>query len=637
MHTLRHRSPGIITLASLLFLSIALLTRTVLLMKVPASSGLTAGLMARSYAVGTLFDLAALAYALIPVALFLLLTPAKLLRRPFMVRMVLVMFFLFIWVLLFGATAEYFFFDEFFTRFNFIAIDYLIYTREVVANIRESYPLVPILAGLTALAAALTFLFRKAVTTAWQLTVGGATHRLGLLLLLPATAALALVNISQESFSRNSFANELAGNGIYCLAAAFRNNELDFAQHYVTIDSPLVLARLHSLVEERNNHFKHPDRPDIIRTISNPGKERHYNVILVVEESLSAEYLGSFGNKQQLTPNLDRLAKESLFFTHLYATGTRTVRGLEALSLSLPPLPGTSIVKRPDNEHFRSWGEVMRRKGYDTSFIYGGYGYFDNMNYFFANNGFNVVDRHDFAKDEVTFANAWGVCDEDLFLRTVREANASFRQGRPFFSLVMTTSNHRPFTFPEGKIDLPSKTAGRAGGVKYADYAIGRLIEAARKEPWFANTVFVIVADHCAGSAGKSELPIKKYEIPLLVYAPHLIQPRSVDHTMSQIDVAPTVLGLLNFSYDTTFLGRDILKADGAVERAFISTYQKLGYLQDDRLVVLGPRKEASLYRVERTTGAARPLPMDGNYLANALGYYQGANYVYKNRLNRIN
>jgi phosphoglycerol transferase MdoB-like AlkP superfamily enzyme len=564
--------------------------------------------------------------------------PTKLLRRPFMVKVVPVLFLLFTWALLFDAAAEYFFFEEFATRFNFIAVDYLVYTNEVVGNIRESYPLPAILGGITLLSLAAAVGMRRPVAGAWRQTVAGRTHRFGLILLLPALASLALVNICQASFCRNSFANELAVNGIYSLVAAFRNNELDFGSHYVTQDDSMVMASLRTLVKEPNNHFTHPGRQDITRTITNPGPERHRNIILVVEESLSAEFLGAFGNRRDLTPNLDRLAKESLLFTHLYATGTRTVRGLEALSLSLsiPPLPGTSIVKRPGNEHFLSWGEVMRRKGYNTGFIYGGFGYFDNMNYFFANNGYNVVDRHDFATAEVTFANAWGVCDEDLFRRTIREAVNSHRQGKPFFFTVMTTSNHRPFTFPEGKIDLPSKTAGRRGGVKYADYAIGRLLEEARKEPWFDDTLFVIVADHCASSAGKTDLPVKRYEIPLLVYAPSLVKPGVVERTMSQIDVAPTVLGLLNFSYDTTFMGRDILK-DGGAERAFISTYQKLGYLQDDRLVVLGPRREASLYRFDRQTGTTRPVPMEEPYLANALGYYQGANIAYKNRLNRIN
>jgi phosphoglycerol transferase MdoB-like AlkP superfamily enzyme len=544
-------------------------------------------------------------------------------------------FFIACWLLLFTSAAEYFFFDEFGTRFNFIAVDYIVYTHEVIGNIRESYPLVPILSILTIIAGAITLGLRTQLMAGWQKTVAGRHRKLALTLLILPLIAWSVVTIRWASFSKNSYVNEIAGNGIYCLIAAFYHNELEFTKYYQTTDNKQVLAQLKNLIREPNNSFVHDDRIDFTRAITNPGPTRKLNVIVVVEESLSAEYLGTFGNKKGLTPNLDRLARESLLFTHLYATGTRTVRGLEALTLSIPPLPGTSIVKRPNNENFDSWGSIMRDQGYDTKFIYGGFGYFDNMNYFFAHNGFSVVDRHDMDKSETTFANAWGVCDEDLFRRVIREANASKKEHRPFFSLVMTTSNHRPFTFPDGAIDLPSKTSGRSGGVKYADHAIGRLIEVARKEPWFKDTIFVIVADHCASSAGKTDLPVKRYEIPLIVYAPHYLAPRVIDRTMSQIDVAPTILGLLNMSYSSKFLGRDILKADNAPERAFISTYQKLGYIQDNHLVVLSPQKKALLYRFDRATGASQPIPMEELYLANALGYYQGADYIYQHKLNR--
>lgn len=621
---------------SAFFLISAAITRTVLLLKVPAGSGLTLSLILKSYASGLIFDLATLSYALAPLALLLVVAPRKLLDYCARFHLDTAAFLVFCWALLFASTAEYLFFDEFGTRFNFIAVDYLVYTHEVFGNIRESYPLPAILISITAAAGLFTFALRKRVRTAWLSTVGAGPRPAGFALLALPFVAWFAIDVSQATFSRNNYATELAGNGIYSLVAAFRNNELDFGTHYLTRDDTRAFAQLQSLIRERNNRFVTPEKPDITRAITNTGQEKRLNVIVVVEESLSAEYLGTFGNTHGLTPNLDRLAKESLLFTHLYATGTRTVRGLEAITLSIPPLPGTSIVKRPRNENFFSWGSVMRERGYDTKFIYGGFGYFDNMNYFFANNSFDVVDRNDMDKSEITFANVWGVCDEDLFNRVIREAGKSHEEGRPFFSVVMTTSNHRPYTFPDGKIDLPSKTAGRDGGVKYADYAIGRLIEESRKKPWFRDTAFVIVADHCASSAGKTELPVKKYEIPLLVYSPGHLQPAVVDRTMSQIDIAPTVLGLLNFSYRTRFLGRDIMKAEGAVERAFISTYQKLGYIQDDRLVILSPRKESAMYRFERKSGAVRPVTMEEQYLENALGYYQGANYIYKNRLNRI-
>lgn len=626
---------GVISLFALIFLLLSLAIRTVLLLMTPADAGLTPLLLAKSYATGLWFDAATLGYFLIPAILYLLLAPRRLTEHPLHRWLIRGALFLVIYALLFDGVAEYFFFEEFGTRFNFIAVDYLIYTHEVWGNIRESYPLPAILSGIFAVDLLLVALLRRLIDRAAAVTFAGRRRRLALALATAPVAALLLVNISTATISANSYANELATNGIYSLVAAFRNNELDFKQFYLNRDDRQVMARLRELVQERNNRFSDPNRPGMTRIITGEGKEQRLNLIVVVEESLSAKFLGAFGSTEGLTPNLDRLATESLLFTHLYATGTRTVRGLEAITLSIPPLPGTSLVKRPGNENFFSWGSVMRSKGYDTRYIYAGFGYFDNMNYFFANNGFDIVDRNSFSKDEITFANVWGVCDEDLYHKVIKEAGKSYAAGRPFFSMVMTTSNHRPFTYPAGRIDIPSKT-GREGGVKYADYAIGRFIAEAKREPWFNDTVFVFVADHCDGSAGKTELPVKKYEIPLLVYSPQHVKPGRVDRLASQIDIAPTILGLLNFSYRTDFLGHDLLKADNRVDRAFISTYQKLGYIEDDRLVVLGPQRQAAMYRFDRASGEARPVPLEEHYLMDMLAYYQGASYLYKHRLNRL-
>lgn len=626
---------GLTGLVSLTFLSVSTAIRILLYIFTPKGAGLTLGLILKAALTGFVFDLATLSYALLPFALYLILVPKRFACSKWHNWLVRLLFTLFLAVLFFDACAEYFFFDEFGTRFNFIAVDYLIYTREVIGNIKESYPLGPIFSGIGAAAIASVWLLRKRIDHAAGITFKGRYHRTGALLVLPSLVVLAFINISQTTISTNNFANELAGNGVYNLVAAFRNNELSFSQFYRTAPEDKVLARLHTLIAERNNRFIAPGSERLTRHITAEGPEKRLNLIVIVEESLSAEYLGSFGNHENLTPNLDRLAAKSLLFTNLYATGTRTIRGLEALSLSIPPLPGTSIVKRPDNGGFRSWGEILDAKGYDSKFIYAGHGYFDNMNAFFSANGFKIVDRTDFEKNEVTFDNIWGVCDEDLFRKTIREANASYAAGRPFFSMLMTTSNHRPFTYPEGRIDIPSKT-GRSGGVKYADYAIGRLIAQASREPWFKDTIFVIIADHCAGSAGKTDIPIKKYEIPMLVLSPEHIKPGRIDGLMSQIDVAPTVLGLMNMSYDTDFMGRDVLKESGTEPRAFISTYQKLGYLTSDRLLVLGPRKYAAQYQADRLTGTLKPQPLDQALLGDMLAYYQGADYIYQHRLNRM-
>lgn len=632
---LKNRYRSLFTLLLIVVVS-SFLIRTILLIKALPNLELTPLLLAKIYGVGLFFDCVTFTYAAIPFVLFAVILPDKVFNSKWFRPFAYLVCFVLTYMMLFDAVAEYTFFDEFATRFNFIAVDYLIYTSEVVRNIRESYPVNWILAAIFILNIFVFLPVRKHLDRSFTAKSRfGERLKTGLAFLALPLLSFAFVDLSLSHISPNNYADELAGNGIYNLFAAFRNNELDFNKFYVTKDNKVALARLRGLLQEKNNHFAGRESSNIARVIEHQCQEKRLNVIVVIEESLSAEYLTAFGNKKGLTPNLDRLSGESLFFTHLYATGTRTVRGLEAITLAIPPLPGTSIVKRPKNENFFSWGSVMKDKGYDNKFIYAGHGYFDNMNYFFANNGFATVDRLNFANDEVTFTNAWGVCDEDLFNKVIKEAGKSHQMKKPFFSVVMTTSNHRPFTYPDGKIDIPSKT-GRDGGIKYADYAIGRLLSEAKKQPWFKDTVFVIVADHCAGSARKMALPVKNYEIPLFIYAPALVKPQRIDRMMSQIDIAPTVLGLLNFSYTTKFMGKDILNMEGGQERAFISTYQKLGFIEGDKLLVLGPKKEAEYFSFARQDGKTTEIKPPDGLLLDALAYYQGTNYIYKNRLNRL-
>ncbi|TNF38015.1 MAG: LTA synthase family protein [Gammaproteobacteria bacterium] len=355
--------------------------------------------------------------------------------------------------------------------------------------------------------------------------------------------------------------------------------------------------------------------------------------MLIVVESLSSQFLGSFGNQEALTPNLDKLAENSLLFTNFYATGTRTVRGLEAVTLSIPPTPGRSIVKRPDNSHMFSLGYVLRQKGYDTRYMYGGYSYFDNMDSFFSGNSFTVIDRSQFDESRIAFANIWGISDEDVFHRAITEASQSYENRQPFFTMVMTTSNHTPYTYPEGRIDI-APGSGRNGAVKYTDYAIGQLLAEARQQAWFEDTIFVFVADHCASSAGRTSLPVERYKIPLLIYAPGHVPTRKVSTLASQIDVAPTLLALLNMDYDSKFFGKNILGISAEEERALISNYQELGLLTRNYLAVLEPKKDIQFFETpfgERK----RSIPSDHHVIDNLVSYYEGASYIYKHGLNK--
>jgi phosphoglycerol transferase MdoB-like AlkP superfamily enzyme len=246
------------------------------------------------------------------------------------------------------------------------------------------------------------------------------------------------------------------------------------------------------------------------------------------------------------------------------------------------------------------------------------------MNVYFGDNDYHVVDRTDIPKEEVAFENAWGVADETLFNTVLKTLDKRSDQRRPFFSHVMTTSNHRPFTYPDGRIDIASP-GGRAGGVKYTDYAIGKFIRDAKTRPWFKDTLFVFVADHCASVAGKSKLPVKNYQIPLIMYAPDMLKPGTFEPMISQIDIVPTLVEALGKHGDDLFFGRSIFEEGPPLERAFISNYQELGYLKDNMLTVLLPKQKVQSFAIDPGTFEATPAPVNPQLLAEAIAYYQTA------------
>lgn len=595
--------------------------------------------LAAAFLLGALFDLGTAALVCAPLALALPLLPPRALASPPVRRALSVAAFVVLALLVFEGVAEWIFWDEFGTRFNFIAVDYLVYTREVAGNISESYPLGAIFAGIGVLSL-LLFLGVRAtgLPAAWTSSPPEPFRRRvrsGAAWLAGAALLGTVLDADRIPAFANNYNRELAKNGLWSLVSAFRTNELDYDRFYRTVPPETAFDWLRPELIEDGSRLLRPGDLDTLRYVSNPGPERRLNVIQITVESLSAEFLGASSGPLPLTPNLSALAERSLAFDRFFATGTRTDRGMEALSLSIPPTPGRSLVKRPRNEDLFSLGSVFRSRGYDTVFLYGGYGYFDNMNTFFGRNGYRVVDRASPGSD-VTFANIWGACDEDLYRWTLREADAAHAAGRPFHHFVMTTSNHRPFTYPAGRIDLPPKTSGRAGAVKYTDYAIGRFLADAAGRPWFRDTVFVIVADHCASSAGRSELPVARYHIPLLVFAPGgQVEPGHVRRLASQIDYAPTLLGLLGWSYPSRFFGHDVRRVEDDDAHALIGNYQKLGHLEEGELLVLSPRRGESSYRVDAETLATAPAKPTGGAEREAVGFYEVASYMFRNGLYR--
>jgi phosphoglycerol transferase MdoB-like AlkP superfamily enzyme len=588
---------------------------------------------------GLIYDLSFYGYACLPFLLYCWLVPQYIWQQTWHKVLVHSFAFLTLYGLGFIILAEMTFWQEFSVRFNFISVDYLVYRREVTDNINESYPILAMVLGILPLAVILYLWMNKFINRALnsQQAFLSRSQFSAVFLILPLLS-FAFVSQNLRENEQNVYQREIASNGPFQFFAAFRNNQLDFNQFYHTLPDAQASAVLRASIKEDNAQFISDELYSIGRFINNPKPERHHNIVLISVESLSARYLSQFGNQDGITPNLDELTQNSVFFNNLYATGTRTARGLEAITLSIPPTPGRSIVKRIGRESgMWSIGNVLKDKGYEVRYLYGGRGYFDNMNAFFSGNGYEITDQSSIDNADIHFENAWGVSDGDLYQQTIKQANLSHQQGKPFFYHVMTTSNHRPYTYPDDQIDIPSGT-GRSGAVKYTDFAIGEFLDNARKQAWFDNTIFVIVADHCASSAGKTDLPVERYHIPMWIYAPGIVQTKSVNTLASQIDIAPTLLGMLNMSYESWSFGKDILTMKADDERIMIGTYQKLGYLKQDELVILSPGKKVTKHELGNNEGIINEPLTEKNLDAaslKAIAYYQGADYIYKHGLNK--
>lgn len=546
---------------------------------------------------------------------------------------------LYIFLMIVNAISECVFWNEFGVRYNFIAVDYLVYTNEVIGNIMESYPIVPMFLGVFLVAVLICWrLFRRKDFS--ESGNGGAVPFLATFVIYAVLFAGSFfwLRFSYRNLqSSNNYATELQCNGCWNFLEAYSSSTLEYDRFYQMLPEDeaqglkLALCGQVPVREEAGSAVRQADQPAdaAVRMIRDSVPPVRKNIVMITVESLSADFLAAYGNEDGITPNLDTLIEKSLVFDNLYAAGNRSVRGLEALTLCIPPSAGESLIKRPDNAGLFSTGTVLRENGYTTSFIYGGDSYFDNMRAYFSGNGFEIIDKYCYPKEDITFSNIWGTCDEDSYRVALKEFDKKAESGTPFHAIIFTISNHRPYTFPEGKITYDGEMKSRSAAVKYTDFAIGQFLAEASRRPWFGNTVFIVVADHCASSAGKTSIPVDKYHIPAIVYSPGFIQPRRVEKLCSQIDLMPTIFSLLHFSYDSKFYGRDILAPDYN-QRAFMATYQDLGYYSDDVLTVLSPVRRIRQFDVRETgpwshTETPKETPAD-SLVREAQAFYQTVN-----------
>lgn len=442
------------------------------------------------------------------------------------------------------------------------------------------------------------------------------------------------INPSMVAFSSDPLVNSLVLNSGYSVLFALQQmkDESKSSEIYGQMSLQEVVSVLKETRGRPDTDYVSTELPTLTyNQASYQGKPK--NLVIILEESLGAEFVGELGGLP-LTPNLDQLSKEGWWFERLYATGTRSVRGIEAVTSGFTPTPARAVVKLTNSQNgFFTIAELLGKQGYHTSFIYGGEKHFDNMANFFYGNGFQqIIDQQDY--DNPMFKATWGVSDEDLFQKANETFQALHKQGKPFFSLVFTSSNHDPFEFPEGKIELYDQPqATRNNAAKYADHALGQFFKAAKQADYWENTVFLVIADHNSRVYGNHLVPIQRFQIPALILGKG-IDAKKDARLVSQIDMPTTLLSLIGVSGNYPMLGYDLTKPEDP-NRALMQFDKTMAYMRGNEVVILQENKPAEGFTYSAQNGGLTPANVPENMKKQAIAYALWGSYAYKLKLYR--
>jgi phosphoglycerol transferase len=488
---------------------------------------------------------------------------------------------------------------EYDLRPNRLFIEYLIYPKEVFSMLWTGYKLEILLSTIalviTVQLSVMLFNARYVAqiktTIALKLTT---TIVLILMLFIGARSSLGHrpINPAMMAFSTDHLLNDLTLNSTYSVihAALQMANDKSSEQFYGKMSDQDVIDTVRATTLTPASMFTDPEKPtQAYKAASYKGKPK--NLVIILQESLGARYVGGLGGLP-LTPNLDQLMREGWNFSNLFATGTRSVRGIEAVVTGFTPTPARAVVKLDKSQRdFFTIADFLVKQNYHTQFIYGGESHFDNMKGFFLGNGFKeIIDSPSF--DKIDFEGSWGASDEDLFDQADKELTWLAASKQPFFSLVFTSSNHSPYEFPDNKINLyDAEKNTRNNAVKYADFALGKFFSKAKASNYWKDTVFIVIADHDSRVAGANLVPIEHFRIPGIILGEG-ITPKVDQRLTSHIDIAPTLLSLIGVSGDTPMLGHDMTQDIPSDKLRAMMQYDKnFAYMTNDSVTILQPQK----------------------------------------------
>lgn len=416
----------------------------------------------------------------------------------------------------------------------------------------------------------------------------------------------AVLDWGRGYYSEYSYMNQFAINPVFSLGRSYYNLKKEQRKGRAlerTLSKDELKHNIRIIVNDKCGKYISEKNP--LLRITNTGKDKkNYNVVVVLMESFMSKYIGAQGAKIDLTPNFDKLVKEGVFFNNFYATGTRSNRGIASVTVSYPSPKAISVTKEftAGQKSFFSLPKILKERGYSTSFIYGGDAEFDNMAGFLKLNGVDtVIDERDFSKDDKTIK--WGVPDDKLFKKSINYLS-SIKQ--PFYTTIFTLSNHAPYDIDPNyrlfKNNEFGELTNRLNAFHFADVALGQFIDNIKEQKWAKNTIFVFVADHGFKTDSNFDLNWENFKIPLLLWSPgNIFNPEVNKITSSQVDILPTVMGVLGGVYKNSSWGRDLFNISKENSYAYIVQNNFYGVIKDNTLLIDGDGIKPKLVDIEKS------------------------------------
>jgi len=472
------------------------------------------------------------------------------------------------------------FFSYFFSRLNAVAMNeadsFGIILHMIVSNPAYMAGLAAFIALAVGYAFLMRWVFRRLLSSADRHMQTGWAIALAVLLLFSGFVGMrgrlskkSPIRVGTAYYCGNAFLNQLGLNPVFTLIKSIGEMNKNANQPLALMDA----AEAEAVFNEQLGIMKEGVEPLL---------PEGTNVVLVIMESMTVDKTGLVdGGKRSLTPCLDSLMQRGMLFTQCYSAGIHTYNGVYSTLYSHPAIPARHTMAYTFPPSMCGLPHQLRAAGYQTTFMMTHKESYDNMENFLHANAFDsVVGQSHFPDQERV--GTWGLPDHRLFEHAVEHCRAMARKGTPFFTVIMTCSDHVPYILPDNIPFTPRSKALADKMVEYADWSIGHFMQLAAQDekntdggsPWFDNTVFVFIADH--GAAGQSiyDIALSYHHVPMLFYCPKHIAPQRCDQLALQTDLYPTLMGMLPYPYDNNTFGVDLRRVQR--QYAYFSSDDKI-------------------------------------------------------------